>query len=171
MGGGGCHHAACYTRSATVPSIRWKNISPPTRIASTATDEASISSFGGCPCPVSAHRKPSITPAIGFSPYSQRHLSGTRLLGYATGDASIQNCTTNGNTYPTSRYSAFSADSHNPTPKAVANDSNTKNGSHTACAPGRNPYFRTSASSTTNEMAKSTRPDTTPEIGKIDRGK
>src|ERR1044071_3165654 len=106
-GEGGATTQLAYTRSATVPSIRWKNISPPTRIASTATDEASISSFGGCPCPVSAHRKPSITPAIGFSPYSHCHFTGTRLLGYATGDASIQNCTTNGNTYPTSRYSAF----------------------------------------------------------------
>src|ERR1041384_8789508 len=103
MGGGGCHHAACYTRSATVPSIRWKNISPPTRIASTATDEASISSFGGCPCPVSAHRKPSITPAIGFSPSSQRHLSGTRLLRYVNGEATIPHSTRNALTYPTSR--------------------------------------------------------------------
>src|SRR5438874_870707 len=130
---------AAHTRSATVPSILWKNINPPTRITTTATADASIIWSGGCPCPVSAHRNPSITPAIGFSPYSHRHLAGTRLLGYATGEASIQNCTRNGSTYPTSRYSAFNAESHSPTPSAVASASNSKGASHIACIPGRSP--------------------------------
>src|SRR5947207_15415369 len=83
-----------HTRSATVPSILWKNINPPTRITTTATADASIIWSGGCPWPVSAHRNPSITPAIGCNPYSHRHLTGTRLLRYATGEASLQNCTT-----------------------------------------------------------------------------
>src|SRR5437870_8470068 len=131
-------HPHLYTRSATVPSILWKNIKPPTSSTSTAAAKASISSPVGCPCPVNAQRNPSITPAIGFSPYSQRHFAGTRLLGYATGDASIQNCTRNGVTYFTSRYNAFSAESHKPIPSAVANASNNKNGNHTACTPGRN---------------------------------
>jgi hypothetical protein len=39
-----------------------------------------------------------MTPAMGLRPYSQRHRSGTRLLGYATGEANIQNCTRKGTT-------------------------------------------------------------------------
>src|SRR2546425_734392 len=84
------------TRSATVPSIRLKKKSPPRRTITTATAETSRMSPGGWPRPVMAHRKPSITPAIGFNPYSHRHLSGTSVLGYATGDANIQNWMANG---------------------------------------------------------------------------
>src|SRR6266478_10217818 len=160
-----------HTRSATVPSILWKNIIPPTSSTTTASADAANNAPGACPWPVNAQRKPSITPAIGFSPYSHCHLPGTRLLGYATGDASIQNCTRNGITYFTSRYSAFNAESHKPTPNAVASASSTKNGSHSACTPGRNPYPSTRASSTTNAITKSTSPDITLERGKINRGK
>src|SRR5713101_1664626 len=127
------------TRSATVPSIRLKKKSPPRRTITTATEETSRMSPGGWPRPVMAHRKPSITPAIGFNPYSHRHFSGTSVLGYATGDANIQNCTRNGITYRTSRYSAFSADNHNPTPSAVKNASASKAGSHSAASVGRIP--------------------------------
>src|ERR1700675_4900155 len=91
------------TRSAMFVSMRWKKNSPPSNTTPTPTADAAIAIPGGCPCPVSAHRNPSITPAIGFNPYSQRHRAGTSELGYATGDASIQNCTTNGITARTSR--------------------------------------------------------------------
>ena len=80
-----------HTRSAIAPSILWKKNSPPSTTATTIPDEASSNGPGGCPCPVSAHRNPSITPAMGLSPYSHRHRCGTRELGYATGDANIQN--------------------------------------------------------------------------------
>src|SRR5438477_1349211 len=160
-----------YTRSATVPSILWKNSAPPTSSTTTAPADASSIAPGGCPWPVNAHRNPSTTPAIGFSPYSQRHFAGTRLLGYATGDANIQNCTRKGVTYFTSRYSAFNAESHKPTPNAVASASSNNSGSHNAFTPGRNPYPSTIASNTTNAIPKSTSPDITLERGKISRGK
>ena len=70
-------------------SIRWKKKSPPSNTTPTPTADAAMATPGGCPCPVSAQRNPSMTPAIGFSPYSQRHRAGTSELGYATGDASI----------------------------------------------------------------------------------
>src|SRR6266851_2079014 len=160
-----------HTRSATVPSILWKNIIPPTSSTTTATADAASNAPGACPWPVNAQRNPSITPAIGFNPYNQRHLAGTRLLGYATGDASIQNCTRNGITYCTSRYIAFNAESHNPTPSAVASASSSKNGNQIACTPGRNPYPSVIANSTANAIAKSTRPESTLERGRINRGK
>jgi hypothetical protein len=62
------HYFFPYTRSAMLPSILWKKKSPPTRTSATAPVDASSSGPGGWPCPVNAHRKPSITPAIGFSP-------------------------------------------------------------------------------------------------------
>src|SRR5713101_324760 len=159
------------TRSATVPSIRLKKKSPPRRTITTATEEMSRMSPGGWPRPVMAHRKPSITPAIGFNPYSHRHLSGTSELGYATGDANIQNWTANGTTYLTSRYSAFSADIHNPTPSAVSTARSSNRGSHSAASDGLMPYTAATMSSTTNPMAKSTSPDTTAESGSTSRGK
>src|SRR5271154_528390 len=87
-----------HTRSAMAPSILWKKNSPPSRIKTTTALEASSSGPGGWPCPVSAQRNPSITPAMGFSPYSHRHRCGTSELGYATGEANIQNCMRNGTT-------------------------------------------------------------------------
>src|SRR6266481_4245685 len=54
-------------------SIRWKKKRPPSKTTQTPTADAAIAAPGGCPCPVSAQRKPSITPAMGLSPYSQRH--------------------------------------------------------------------------------------------------
>src|SRR5712691_225978 len=75
------HSPPLHTLSAIVPSILWKKNSPPTSTAATPAADASSSGPGACPCPVSAQRKPSITPAIGFNPYSQRHFSGTRELG------------------------------------------------------------------------------------------
>src|SRR6266849_4924598 len=151
--------------------MRLKKISPPSSTATTAAADTTITEPGGCPCPVSAHRNPSITPAMGFKPYSQRHFSGTSELGYATGDASIQNCTTNGITYFTSRYKAFSAESHNPTPSAVRTASKSSTGSSSATSPGRNPYASVKITSPTNPMQKSTSPESTAETGKINRGK
>src|SRR2546425_7341172 len=90
------HSVRPQTRSATVPSIRLKKKSPPRKTVTTATAETSRMSPGGRPRPAMAHRKPAITPAIGFNPYSHRHLSGTSVLGYATGDANIQNWMANG---------------------------------------------------------------------------
>ena len=119
--------------------MRLKKNSPPTTTTATIALEASSSRLGAWPRPVIAHRKPSITPAIGFSPYSQRHFSGTSVLGYATGDANIQNYMRKGVTYRTSRYKAFSADNHNPTPSAVKNASASSAGSHSAASVGRIP--------------------------------
>src|SRR5271170_2083715 len=120
------------TRSAMLPSMRWKKNSPPTRTSTTAAVDARRSGPGGCPCPVSAHRNPSITPAMGFSPYSHRHRCGTSELGYATGEANIQNWIKKGTTYRTSRYSALSADIHSPTPRAVRTASSISTGSQSA---------------------------------------
>src|SRR5229473_8487711 len=69
------------TRSATAVSMRLKNSSPPTTTSATAALEASSSRLGACPRPVIAHRKPSITPAIGFSPYSHRQRGGMTVEG------------------------------------------------------------------------------------------
>jgi len=57
-----------HTRSATVPSIRWKKNNPPATTTTTIPVDASSNNPGAFPCPVIAHRNPSITPAIGFSP-------------------------------------------------------------------------------------------------------
>src|SRR5260370_1270729 len=108
-----------HTRSATVVSMRLKKISPPTSTTATPPADASSSSPGAWPTPVSAQRNPSITPAMGFSPYSQRHRCGTSELGYATGEANIQNCTRNGIIVVKSRYKALSAEVHSPTASAV----------------------------------------------------
>src|SRR5439155_9291864 len=86
-------------------------------------------------------------------------------------EASSQNCIRKGVTYRTSRYSAFSADSHRPTPSAVPTASNSRNGNNNTCAPGRIPYQTTITTSATNAIAKSTRPESTLESGKISRGK
>ena len=56
------------TLSAIFVSMRWKKNSPPISTSATPTADAAIAAPGGCPWPVSAHRNPSITPAIGFSP-------------------------------------------------------------------------------------------------------
>src|SRR5262249_40196592 len=119
--------------------ILWKKISPPSKMTSTAALDASKLIAGACPWPVSAHRNPSITPAIGFNPYNHRQRAGTSELGYATGEANIQNCSKNGVTYRTSRYSAFNADSHSPTPGAVATASKRKSGNRSEEAAGLNP--------------------------------
>src|SRR6267143_4546136 len=146
-------------------SIRWKKKRPPSSTTQTPIAEAAIAAPGGCPCPVSAHRKPSITPAIGFSPYNQRQRAGTSELGYATGDASIQNCTTNGITARTSRYKAFSAEVHSPTPSAVSTASTISTGSSSTVAGGWIPNESVSATITTRPIAKSTSPENTAAMG------
>src|ERR1035438_3158318 len=47
--------------------MRWKKKRPPRRTTMTAEAEASISGPGATPWPVRAHRKPSMTPAMGLS--------------------------------------------------------------------------------------------------------
>src|SRR5690349_1717392 len=160
-----------HTRSAIAPSILWKKKSPPTSASTTAAVDASSNGPGLCPCPVSAHRNPSITPAMGFSPYSHRHFCGTSEDGYATGEANIQNCTRNGTTYFTSRYSAFSADIQSPTPSAVKIARSSKPGSHSAFSPGWIPYTASTTPRTTKPMLRSTSPETTAESGSTSRGK
>src|SRR5438045_8818705 len=105
--------------SANVLSVFRKYSSPPTSIAITATTDTIRIGPGGVALPSSAQRKPSTTPAMGFSPSSARHGSGTRLLGYATGVANIQLWVRKGIVYRTSLYFTLSADSHRPTASAV----------------------------------------------------
>src|SRR6266404_1106630 len=152
-------------------SILWKKQSPPIRTTPTPTADAAMAMPGGCPCPVSAQRNPSMTPAIGFSPYSQRQRAGTSELGYATGDASIQNCTTNGITARTSRYKAFSAEVHSPTPSAVSTASTISTGSSSTVAGGWMPNDSVKTNITTSPMAKSTKPENTAATGRISLGK
>src|ERR1700684_1574086 len=159
------------TRSATVPSTRWKKINPATTSATTTIAETAICAPGGFPTPVSAHRNPSMTPAIGFSPYNQRHRSGTSELGYATGDASIQNCTTNGMIDATSRYKAFSAEVQSPTPSAVATASSKNTGSSNTVAGGWIPKLSVKIIITANPIAKSSSPEHTAARGRNSRGK
>src|SRR6202521_1784945 len=152
-------------------STRGKKNSPPTSPTPTPTADAAIATPGGCPCPVSAHRNPSITPAMGFSPYSQRQRAGTNELGYATGDASIQNCTTKGITARTSRYKAFNADVHSPPPSAVKMARTIKTGNRSTVAGGRIPNDSVKTTITTRPIAKSTNPENTAATGRISRGK
>ena len=81
---------------ANVRSIRWKKITPAE--SSTRTPAVLMVSCDGEGAAVSsqAQRKPSITPAIGLSPYSQRQRSGINSTEYATGEANIQMCSRNG---------------------------------------------------------------------------
>src|ERR1700693_431375 len=159
------------TRSAIFVPMRWKRKSPAISTTATPTADAAIAAPGGCPCPVNAQRNPSMTPAIGFRPYSQRHFAGTSELGYATGDASIQNCTTNGITARTSRYKAFSAEVHSPTPSAVSTASTIITGSSSTVAGGWIPNDSVSTTITNRPLAKSTNPENTAAIGRISRGK
>src|SRR6266852_1576517 len=152
-------------------SRRWKKNSPQITTTPTPPADEAIATPGGCPCPVSAQRNPSMTPAIGFSPYSQRQRAGTSELGYATGDASIQNCTTNGITARTSRYKAFSAEVHSPTPSAVSTANTMITGSSSTVAGGWIPNDSVKTNMTTRPMAKSTNPENTAATGKISRGK
>src|SRR5271169_1353298 len=69
--------------------------------------------------PRSAQRNPSTTPTMGFSPYTVRHGSLRRLLGYAIGVANIQNCVRKGIVNLTSLYWTLSADNQRPTPRDV----------------------------------------------------
>jgi len=108
---------------------------------------------------------------IGFNPYNHRHRAGTNELGYATGEASIQNCTTNGTIEATSRYKAFSAEVHNPTPSAVSTAKIINTGKSTTVAGGWIPKLKVKRIITTNPIAKSTTPEQTADKGKINRGK
>src|SRR5258708_6338574 len=58
----------CYAMSANVASIRRKYISPPTSKIVTAAIDTQSTGPGAPVRPRSAQRKPSTTPAIGFSP-------------------------------------------------------------------------------------------------------
>src|SRR6266481_2445514 len=69
------------TRSATAVSMRLKKNNPPSTTSATAALDTRSSSPGACPRPVIAHLKPSITPAIGFSPYSHRQRGGMTVEG------------------------------------------------------------------------------------------
>src|SRR5260370_1643934 len=73
-----------HTRSATVVSMRLKKNKPPRTTSATATAEASSSTQAAGPLPVIAHRNPSITHAIGYTPNSHHHFSSTPLLGATT---------------------------------------------------------------------------------------
>src|ERR1700687_2524003 len=90
-------------------------------VASSATatpaDTHNIRPGGGVPS--KAQRNPSTPPTIGFSAYTVRQGSLSKLLGYATGVAKSQNWLKNGTTKRTSRYSTLSAESQRPTPRAV----------------------------------------------------
>ena len=108
---------------------------------------------------------------MGFNPYNHRHFAGTSELGYATGEANIQNCTTNGIIEATSRYKAFKAEVHNPTPKAVSTAKIINKGNRKTVTGGRIPKLRVKTIMTTNPIAKSTTPEQTAAKGKINRGK
>src|SRR5258708_5940549 len=165
------HSNVPQTRSATVVSMRLKKISPPTNTTPTPAADASSSSPGGWPTPVSAQRNPSITPAIGLRPYSQRHRCGTSELGYATGEANIQNCTRNGIIVVKSRYKALSAEVHSPTASAVNTARRISAGNNSTVAPGRIPNDNVTTIITTKPMQKSTSGEHTAASGSTSRGK
>src|SRR5271165_4658041 len=75
-----------------------------------------------------AHRKPSITPTMGFREYKSRHCSGTTELLKPTGEMYSPNCTMNGTMKRKSRYSTVNVHSHNPAPMATPNASAMKSG-------------------------------------------
>jgi hypothetical protein len=74
------HKNLSHALSAMFASIFWKKANPPKKISTTIAADTANSAPGADPFPASDHRKPSITPAIGFNPYSQRHLAGTIVL-------------------------------------------------------------------------------------------
>src|SRR5439155_8948396 len=105
--------------SANVPSMRRKYAMPPIKATATMTIEtAAIEPGQGVPS--KPQRNPSTMVAMGLRPYNGRQTSGTREAGYATGVANIQNCTANGRTYRTSRYSTLSAENQSVAASAVA---------------------------------------------------
>src|SRR6266566_5609342 len=100
-----------------------------------------------------------------------RQRSGTRLTGYATGEAYIQHWVKNGMTYPTSRYLTFKAEHQSPTARAVANARSRKNGRASNPQPGVMPYQVIMPTSNTKATAKSRIPDSVPARGRTARGK
>src|SRR5712692_698574 len=121
--------------------------------------------------PRRAQRNPSTTPTIGFSPYTLRHGSGNRLLGYAIGVAYIQICVRNGTAWRISRYSTFRADSQSDTPSEVTRARSSNGGNQTTFSVGTWPKNTSIPSSMTKAMKKSTIPERTVAMGIASRGK
>ena len=92
-----------------------------------------------------------------IEPIKHRQRCGTSELGYATGEASIQNCTANGIIDVTSRYSALSAEVHSPTARAVSTARTISTGNNSTVAGGRIPKDKVSAIITMSPMPKSTK--------------
>src|SRR6202050_820703 len=118
-----------HTRSAKVFPMRRKKEAPPTSKPSDTSADTQTMLPGEAVRPNSAQRNPSTTPLIGLRPYHQCQGSRIRLLGYAIGVASIQNCTRNGTTYLTSRNSTFRAESQRPTPRDAVGARSKRTGS------------------------------------------
>ena len=100
----------------------------------------------------------------------RRQRCGTSELGYATGEANIQNCTANGMMDATSRYSALSAEVHSPTARAV-NTARTIRPATAAPSPAAGSRRQVSAIITISPMQKSMSGEHTAASGSTSRGK
>ena len=87
------------------------------------------------------------------------------------GVANIQNWARNGTTYRTSLYWTFKAESQRPTPKEVINASRKNATEQSNVTPGRKPMKIMNIKRMTNPTRKSSKPDSTEEIGMASRGK
>src|ERR1700719_1628836 len=70
----------------------------------------------------------------------------------------------------TSRYKAFSAEVHNPTPSAVNTANKISTGSSSTVAGGSMPKESVSTTTTTSPIAKSSKPKHTAPKGRLSRG-
>src|SRR5687768_3340793 len=120
---------------------------------------------------MSAHRNPVTAPAIGFSPYTPRHFSGSFVAEYMTGVRKNHTRTKNGTRYRTSRYNTFNALSQSPTASAASMANATHSGIVTAAHVGATLNHTISGTSSADAIRKSTTPLSTAAEGMISRGK
>jgi hypothetical protein len=117
------------------------------------------------------HRKPSITPTIGFNEYNNLNLSDMLLLLKPTGEIYIPNCTTKGTIYLKSRYLTLSAATYRPAPIEVRNAKKRNKGRKTICQEGTKWNQIINPIRIANEIRKSTTLTMTVLAGMIRRGK
>src|SRR5690606_21537919 len=145
-----------------------RELNPPTRIKSQGIGDAASN----------ADLNPSMTPAIGYVPYTKRNTpphSGNFCTmsdtGHTTGAAYIPSCTTKVTAWLTSRYCTESAESHNPIPSAVIIMTRTRSGRNTTFKVGTAPNHNIIPNRNTNAIQKSTRLPSTGATGNTSLGK
>src|SRR5438552_6256952 len=129
-----------------------------------------VAGVGGWPS-ANAQRLVSMTTPMGLSAYRKEYFSGSRLLGYTTGERNIQIVTKNGNRCPTSRKGTYSALNHRDKPSTVAIATSSIGKKNKIPMDGTTPYQNMSTTRRHREIRKSTNAAAMALIGSRKRGK